>query len=75
MRKVCKVFKILQVQKRIVSAETIRGNTVFEQILMKFKIGYGFYNIPKILAFDLNTLVFAQTIYMASIDLGKNIAD
>ena len=49
MRKLYEIFKILQFQKRIVSAETIRGNTVFEQVLMNFKIGYGFYNIPKII--------------------------
>ena len=29
MRKLNKIFKVLKVQKRIVSGETIRGNTVF----------------------------------------------
>ena len=29
MRKLYEIFKIFQVQKRIVSAETIRGNTVY----------------------------------------------
>ena len=30
---------------------------------MNFKIGYGFPNVPKvIIAYDLNTLVFVQTI-------------
>ena len=28
MRKLYEIFKVLKVQKRIVSAETIRGNTV-----------------------------------------------
>ena len=30
MRKLYEIFKVLKVQKRIVSAETIRGNTVYE---------------------------------------------
>ena len=28
MRKLCDIFKVLKVQKRIFSSETIRGNTV-----------------------------------------------
>ena len=33
MRKLYEIFKVLKVQKRIVSAETIRGNTVAENNL------------------------------------------
>ena len=36
MWKLYEIFKILQIQKRIVSAETIQGNTV------------GFYCVPRI---------------------------
>ena len=38
MRKLYEIFKILQIQKRILSAETIRGNTVF---FMKQIIRFG----------------------------------
>ena len=31
MRKLYEIFNILQIQKRIVSAETIRGNTVIQK--------------------------------------------
>ena len=29
------IFKILQIQKRIVSAETIRGNTIYRNFIQK----------------------------------------
>ena len=38
MRKLYEIFKVLKVQKRIVSAETIRGNTVF--LFMNYKIRF-----------------------------------
>ena len=41
MRKLYDIFKVLKVQKRIlVSAETIRGNTVFDTFRLELK----FYN-------------------------------
>ena len=33
MRKLYEIFKILQIEKRIVSAETIRGNTVVSELI------------------------------------------
>ena len=38
MRKLYEIFKVLKIQKRIVSAETIRGNTVFKFSLHKRKL-------------------------------------
>ena len=29
---------------------------------MNFEIGYGFQNVSKVIAFDLNTLIFFETI-------------
>ena len=41
MRKLYEILKILQIQKRIVSAEIIRGNTVSSQITpQKTKSGH-----------------------------------
>ena len=39
MRKLYEIFKVLRVQKRIVSAETIRGNTVTDILALFSNLG------------------------------------
>ena len=35
MRKLYEIFKVLKIQKRIVSTETIRGNTVAKTVIFR----------------------------------------
>ena len=48
MRKLYEIFKVLKVKKRIVSAKTIRGNTVYENFqIFHFQKNYSRkYGIP-----------------------------
>jgi len=55
MRKLYEIFKVLKIQKRIVSAETIRGNTYIKQFTksaIEFSI---IFNTPKHQKFCMNT--------------------
>ena len=69
MRKLYEIFKLLWIQKRIVSAETIRGNTVIEKVMRKL------YELFKVLQFRKRIVaaatIWGNTVYELNYQLGN----